>query len=383
MPMRNRRSTRWWLIAGIWTLPSLYFTVQIYLQRSYEEHPLSIAQALWRGLVFYLLWVVSSPLIARLGRMRFARDHWSDSLLLHLPAGTLFSLAHLLLYVLITSWLDGAVPQDFDELLAQFQPVFLSSFAWWSLVYWTILVASYAFDFYERYQAGLLRATQLEAQLAQAELEALKMQLHPHFLFNTLNSIAALLHEDAEKADRMIARLGDFLRLTLQSSGTHEVTLKEELKFLEYYLAIERLRFTDRLTTSIEVEPEALETRVPNLILQPIVENAIRHGVALVDRPGELTIRARRAGGRLRLEIEDNGPGVERAGAGAPGNGLGLANTRARLEGLYGADHRLELAPGARGGLLVRIEIPNETRAESRDGSRENSEKIIGREKHG
>jgi two-component system LytT family sensor kinase len=371
--MPTRRWRRWQLIAGIWLLPGLYFAVQVYLQRSYENQPITIGAAFQRGLVFWLLWVFSSPLIARLARAYpFARDHWTDGLLLHLPAGTIFSLAHLLLYVLITSWLDGHLPGDVDQLLAQFQPVFLSSFAWWSLVYWTILIASYAFDLYERYQDGLLRASQLEAQLAQAELQALKMQLHPHFLFNTLNSIAALMHEDIETADRMIARLGDFLRLTLQNPGAHEVTLKEELKFLEYYLAIERLRFQDRLTTSFDVEPDALKAHVPNLLLQPIVENAIRHGVAMLDRPGRLTIRARRRDAKLCLEIEDNGPGLDNGSSPVSGGrGVGLTNTRARLEGVYGAQQRLELLRGADGGMLVRIEIPAradvvEERAEER-----------------
>ncbi|MCW5968628.1 MAG: histidine kinase [Blastocatellales bacterium] len=394
----DRILMRWpkaWWMAGLWALPGLYFAVQVYLQHSDRDHPLRPSEALGRGVFFSLLWAVSSPLIVRLARAVSvitgntdrrstpspnsalstqhsalstssspsapARGHWTDGLLLHLPVGTIFSLAHLLVYVLVISHMEGRSPRTFDALLAEFQPVFFDNFAWWSLVYWTFLLAIYAFDFHERYQAGLLRATQLEAQLAQSELQALKMQLHPHFLFNTLNSIAALMHEDPDTADRMIARLGDFLRLTIQSAGAHTVALAEELKFLEYYLAIERLRFQDRLATAFEVEPDALSVPVPNLLLQPIVENAIRHGVAQIDRPGRLVIRARRSGEMLLLEVEDNGPGINSAPDSASGLNVGLANTRARLEALYGANHRLELMKSPEGGVLVQIGIPLQT----------------------
>lgn len=364
MAMLQRRWPRWWFIAAIWTLPGLYFAVQVYLQRSYENHPISIGQAFLRGLIFWMLWAVSSPVILWLARaFPFARRQWSDALLFHLPAGTIFSLGHLLLYVIITMRLGGNPPQSFEEFLAQFQPVFLYSFAWWSLVYWTILVASYAFDFYERYQDGLLRASQLEAQLAQAELQALKMQLHPHFLFNTLHSISALLHEDIETADKMVARLGDFLRMTLHNSGSHEIALEEELKFLECYLAIERLRFQDRLSVEFEIDPAARSASVPNLILQPIVENAIRHGITPLTGPGHLAIRAWPEGDRLRLEVQDNGPGLTTHYRAS--KGLGLANARARLEGFYGGQHRLDLASPSAGGLVVIIELPLDmTRAE-------------------
>jgi two-component system LytT family sensor kinase len=192
------------------------------------------------------------------------------------------------------------------------------------------------------------------------------MQLHPHFLFNTLHSISALLHRDPETADRMIARLGDFLRLTLDNSGAQEVSLQKELEFLKCYLDIERVRFQDRLTTSLDVEPRALDSRVPNLILQPIVENALRHGLSQRAAPGHLEISAKRDNGSLRIQVKDNGPGLS-AITGSKTNkreGLGLSNTKARLEQLYGAAHRfsIENAPG--GGLVVTLEIPAE-----RDGA--------------
>lgn len=350
------------LLAAIWLLPSVYFAVQVYLQHSSDEHPVTINGALLQGLFFWLLWVLTSPLILKLTRMfPFRTEQWSDSLLLHLPAGTIISLTHLLVFVFATSWMGGNSIHSFDELLARFQPVFLSSFAWWSLVYWSFLVASYAFHFYERYQEGVLRASQLEAQLAQAELQALKMQLHPHFLFNTLHSISALMHEDVEAADKMVARLGEFLRMTLRNSGASEITLEEEIKFLECYLDIEKIRFEDRLSVHFDIDPSVLTARVPNLITQPIVENAIRHGIAAQTGPAKLAIRAHRRNHTLLLEVEDNGPGLRQTANGSiegDGGGLGLRNTRGRLEKFYGGTHRLRLENGHRGGLLVTLQIP-------------------------
>jgi sensor histidine kinase YesM len=222
-----------------------------------------------------------------------------------------------------------------------------------------------------------VKASELRTQLAQAQLRALKMQLHPHFLFNTLNSISALLHRDAEAADQRVARLGDFLRLTLENSGDQEVTLEQELAFLRCYLEIEIVRH-DRLSVETDIEPQTLSALVPNLILQPLVENAIRHGISRQSAPGRLSIRAARRHGRLWLQVEDNGPGlslVGEAGAHAPGGddddllartlegGVGLANTRARLEHLYGADGRLTLARATPRGMLVTLEIPFQVEA--------------------
>src|SRR4029079_2186861 len=176
-------------------------------------------------------------------------------------------------------------------------------------------------------------------------LQALKMQLHPHFLFNTLNSISALLDEDVDAADQMLARLGDLLRMTLENSGAQEITLQEELEFLRCYLEIEQVRFNDRLTVDMKIEPATLDAQVPNLILQPIVENAIKHGIVSRIAPGRIEISAIRYGGSLKLQVRDNGPGLHpgEASSGRVKEGLGLANTRARLEQRYRHDHRFEM----------------------------------------
>lgn len=186
------------------------------------------------------------------------------------------------------------------------------------------------------------------------------MQLQPHFLFNTLHSVSALIHKDPVSADRMIARLGDFLRLTLENAGTQEVSLQEELEFLKCYLEIERVRFRERLTVQMNIEPQTLNARLPNLILQPIVENAIKHGIAPRTKPGRIEIEARRFNGILHVQITDNGPGLPANGGSGRivKGGVGLANTEARLQQLYGSDHRLDLANTSKGGLTVILEIP-------------------------
>jgi LytS/YehU family sensor histidine kinase len=193
------------------------------------------------------------------------------------------------------------------------------------------------------------------------------MQLNPHFLFNSLHSVSALMHRDVELADRMLTQLGDLLRAALANSNTQEVPLRQELDFLLRYLEIEQTRFGDRLAVTMEIAPETLDAWVPNLILQPLVENAIRHGIEPHAKPGRIELRAHRQDGVLALEVCDTGPGLR----GAPATeGIGLSNTRARLRELYGAAHHFQLQDGSDGGLRVRLSIPFRRQT----GSHENSD---------
>jgi LytS/YehU family sensor histidine kinase len=182
------------------------------------------------------------------------------------------------------------------------------------------------------------------------------MQLNPHFLFNTLHAISALVHKDVEAADRMIARLSDLLRYALESTDAQEVPLRQELGFLNRYLEIEQTRFGDRLTVRLDIAPETLDALVPNLVLQPLVENAIRHGIEPRAKPGRIDLRARRENGRLKLEVCDNGVGLPSGRI--PEEGVGLSNTRARLQQLYGEGHCFELGDAPGGGLMVSVELP-------------------------
>ena len=228
-------------------------------------------------------------------------------------------------------------------------------------IYVLTVFLAHSYEYYKQSREGKLAAAELSAQLAQAQLSALKMQLHPHFLFNTLNSIASLMRKDTEAAHRMIVRLSDFLRMTLKSSETHSVTLERELEFLNTYLEIEKIRFQDRLVVEMQIEPEAEEAQVPNLILQPLVENAVRHGLARVTSTGRLRITARRSNGRVKIEIEDNGPGFSANGKRkrAEAGGVGLSNTTARLEQFYAGDYQFEIKEKENErGTVVSLDFP-------------------------
>jgi len=221
-----------------------------------------------------------------------------------------------------------------------------------------IVIAVHALLYYQNFRASELAQSSLKTQLAQAQLRALKMQLHPHFLFNTLHSISSLILEDPPKANSMIARLGDFLRLTLENSDQQLVTLKQETEFLRCYLEIEQVRFGDRLTVAFELEPQTLSAQVPHLILQPVVENAIQHAIAPHAKRGRINIEAKRLNTLLQLEVRDNGPGIPSNGDLPAKKGVGLNNVRTRLHQIYGSNFRFDLTNAGDGGLTVVIEIP-------------------------
>ncbi|HZH32618.1 MAG TPA: histidine kinase [Pyrinomonadaceae bacterium] len=375
MPFKRVRTIV--ILLGVWTLIGLTFASLSFFGTlaisDYRRVDL-VGIFVWNLTAFYL-WALLAPLIALIARRhRLDRQHWPRSLfLVHLPASLVFPALHLCLYLLLYWLAGGVLTREFPTLLSFFSYQLFANLPLKVSIYWLILIAVNALDYYHSFLKAEVKASELRTQLAQAQLRALKMQLHPHFLFNTLNSISALLHRDAEAADQMVARLGDFLRLTLENSGAQEVTLEQEMAFLHCYLEIEIVRH-DRLSVETDIEPGTLAALVPNLILQPLVENAIRHGISLQPAPGRLAIRAARRYGRLRLQVEDNGPGlslVSEAGAPATGDllartlagGVGLANTRARLEHLYGAEGRLELARANPRGMIVTLEIPFQVEA--------------------
>lgn len=357
-PVLSRRFVRFGIIWGVWTIVALFFSTQAYLMYYAERQPIRYAQGfLFQASACYL-WALATPLVLWLAR-RFCidRTNWWRRTALHF----LFSL-------LLVSALLGLHFVIFMVLLGRagnITPFRLFSFIYnnldrWILIYAFILLLSHAFNYYNSYRKGELKASELRTQLVQSQLEALKMQVQPHFLFNTLHSISALLSKDTDGARKMITRLGDFLRLTLENSGSMEVTLQQEIEFLNGYLEIERIRFQDRLTTDIHVDPAVLDVRVPNLILQPIVENAMRHAIGS-STAGRVEITAAPRNGVVRIEVKDNGPGiVDRALDARRGKGLGLANTQARLVGLYGSAARFEMANDPAGGLIVALEIPRD-----------------------
>jgi signal transduction histidine kinase len=347
----QRRRVKWLLWFGFWTLIGLSFAFQFYISSAKAG-----LEVTWRQAVSYALgdWYVfallSIPVVWLARRFDFESGHRRRSLAVHLPASLAFSLAYMVLRAGVGRLQSEA---SFAEA---FLPLLVKTWHFNLLIYWVIVAVTFAFDYYRKYRERELRAVELEKRLAEAKLQALQMQLNPHFLFNSLHSISALVHQDAEAADRMIVRLSDLLRAALESSDTQEVSLREELGILQRYLEIEQIRFGSRLTVKMNIAPDTLDARVPNLILQPLVENAIRHGIEPRAKPGCIELRSQREAGALTLEVCDNGTGLT---ANPPATeGVGLSNTRARLQALYGEAHGFELRDAPGGGLLVRLIIP-------------------------
>lgn len=301
------------------------------------------------------------PLVVRVARrFRLERHNWLRRLPAHTLALIVFSMLHTTLNALSRSLLfpvSGLGPYDYGIIPIRYVMELAND----AIVYCVFIALINLFDYYREARDREVRTAQLEARLTQAQLQALRLQLQPHFLFNALNTISSVIYEDVQLADRMIARLSDLLRLTLRRSGAQEVTLEEELEFLNLYLELMRARFEERLQVEFDVEPETRSALVPQLILQPLVENSIRHATGPPNGTVRIDVCARRLNGALVLEVSDNGPGIKREQQAALTDGIGLANTAERLNQLYGDAHGFSLETAAAGGLLVRVEVPFHT----------------------
>ena len=320
--------------------------------------------ALGMGLPYWYLWAVFVPLVA-LSARRFplTRDRWLAPAAIHLGIALVVTLLHSLLELGVQHAL-GIRHGGFGL----FTMLSLSRAFWYLpynlLAYAAILGVVLAADYSRRAHRGELAAATLSAELAESRLQALRTQLNPHFLFNAMNSIAMLVRKQENAAAvSMIAGLSDLMRYLLDEQAPQEVPLRDELAFVQRYLAVEQLRFPDRLTVAVEADPKALEAYVPNLVLQPVVENALKHGIARRASAGCLVIRAASDSGTLTLTVEDDGPGPNGQGNGSgPASGVGLRNIRARLHQLYGPGDRLQLTRAAAGGALATITLPYRTR---------------------
>jgi len=363
--MERPRLTRARVIFGVATLLGLFSTFQAYqaAQFLYPTRKSSIWLSLGMNVGYWYVWAMLAPVVLYLGRrFPFERGVWLRSLPVHLVGVCAVTVAHIGAYEGLRLWLmqlfwtePMKVEYTWWNLVKQ---SYFQYFDWEMMTYWAIIGAFHSVNYYREFQDGALKAARLETQLAEAQLQALQRQLHPHFLFNTLNAISALMHRDVEAADQMLSKLSDLLRIALDQRGAQEVALKDELEFLQKYLEIEQTRFGDRLSVDFTIEPQTLDAQVPNLILQPLVENSIRHAVAVRIEPGHIAVRARRSDDRLELSVRDNGPGLPKGRDVAPASGVGLANTRSRLERLYGASQHLTFAEPPGGGLLVTVSMP-------------------------
>jgi two-component system, LytTR family, sensor kinase len=308
----------------------------------------------WALLVPFVLW------LAR--RFPIARGTWRRSLLVHVPALLVVTFTRTMMTEFVVVQIVHAYwPEGATKMMSYWPRVrynYVYQFDWEMVTYSAIVLFGHAVAYYREAQERSVSASRLEARLAEAQLQALQRQLHPHFLFNTLNAISALMHRDVEAADQMLMKLSDLLRMALDQPGVQEVALKDELDFLGKYLEIEQARFGDRLTVRFDVDPVTLDAQVPNLLLQPLVENSIRHAIAARVEGGLIEIRARHSRDELILEVRDNGPGLTPPRPQQSGAGVGLANTRSRLEHLYGTRQRLQFEQPAGGGLAVIVTIP-------------------------
>ncbi len=344
-----------------WTLVGIIFAGISYAAAIGENNKeFGFVSALRLNLVQFYLWAILSPLIFRFSR-RFPiefRPLNLRNLLLYFPALISFAGIHQVIHLAVLWSIIPRWRRQFPALIDCYRAYFGFGFYIDLIIALLIVIAVHALLYYQNFRASELAQSSLKTELARAQLRALKMQLHPHFLFNTLHSISSLVLEDPPKANSMIARLGDFLRLTLENSDQQLVSLKEETEFLRCYLEIEQVRFGDRLTLAFELEPQTLSAQVPHLILQPVVENAIQHAIAPRVTRGQINIEAKRVNSLLRLEVRDNGPGITSNGDLLGTEGVGLSNVRARLHQIYGSDFRFELMNARHGGLTVVMEIP-------------------------
>ncbi len=347
--MLRGRPAPWALAFAGWTVIGLFYSVHSGEDRYVDSLKSSLAQ--------WYIWGAFAPVIVALDRrLPAARDAILERALLHIPLSFLFT-------ALYTYAFDGAcalmgLPNEFAFSLRPLQAAFDGAFHWNVLVYWLIIGVYSAWDYAKVLRERQVRAAELERLLAESRLNTLRTQLHPHFLFNTLNAVSAHVRRDPDVAERMLEQLGGLLRLSLEHAGEQEIPLKRELAFLDRYLALQKVRFEDRLDIQMSIEPATLSCLAPTFMLQPLVENAIQHGVVSRTAPGLVRISVWRDRSALRLQVIDDGPGLPEGWHLETHQGVGLCNTMARLRNLYGADHEFSIANRAGGGVSVDISFP-------------------------
>ena len=369
-PWLRPRAARWLVYIAVWTFVALFLISQSVVRALYLQQSVSWKLLLSVWLTDSYLWALLAPLVWMLAsRLPISRSSWRHSVPAHLASSALIAVGEAGLFALVTTALGLRIRPTFA---ATFRMVLPGDFHLNVVFYWAILGIQHAFTVYRRSQEREkeatqmeLRASELERQLVYSRLVALRMQLHPHFLFNTLNAIVVLVRQGkAKDADQMLTSLSDLLRRTLEEWEHQEVPLRTELEFLRLYLEIEQVRFQDRLSIDLSVDPSTLGALVPCFLLQPLVENAVHHGLARGSSGGKVTLRSRRIGPTLEFQICDDGPGVLNTND-LQGNGVGLSNTRARLQQLYGTEQCLELERPADGGTTATIRIPYRDEAET------------------
>jgi two-component system LytT family sensor kinase len=374
----------WAVSLGVWMLVVLAGSGESYEFWKSRGYPMTFANVFGFEICQILTYVPLTPVAFALA-MRFSitRRNWIRRSFLHLLFGFAFSIAHVALRGVspFAAWdpkLGGFVSgiwnsqaHVFEFKWQIFKNLFLSNVVEdITGAYIPIVLVACAVLFYQRFRDRELHSAKLEMQLAKSHLQTLKTHLQPHFLFNTMHSISALMLTDVGAADKMMTRLSDLLRMSLESSEIQITGLSRELEFVACYLEIEKVRFGERLTVALEIAEDTLDAQVPSLLLQPLVENAVGHGISGLSSGGNIWISANRNGGDLYIRVRDNGPGLLRDGR-APGTGFGLRATRERLQTLYGKEQSFEIRDAQGRGVEACIKIP------FRDGPQLSTEEVV------
>lgn len=342
-------------LLGFYSALLAYYYVTTFGSRGSD----SFGLLLGLNLNYWYAWAVVTPGILWLSRRYpLERGALLKSVPAHLVGVFLATLVHVSLVTLGREGLYLASGMNSGRWVEEFQRMFFLNFDFEMATYWAIVGLSHALRYHYEAQTRALTASRLETRLVEAQLQTLQRQIQPHFLFNTLNTVSALMHRDVEAADAMIARLGDLLRQSIETVDVQEVALAHELDFLRKYVDIEQARFQDRLTVTFDIDPDTEDCPVPNFLLQPLVENSIRHGIGPRPGPGHVLVKATRSGDLLQLEVRDDGVGMDAVRLSDLEHGVGLSNTRSRLAHLYGDRHRFVVTSPPQGGLSVAIEIP-------------------------
>lgn len=354
--IKQESKVRKWLatslvILGCWTFLALLFSPQTYILNLKSSPPLTWWQAIEANLALFYVWAALTPLVLWLGhKFPIERAYIWRNLAVHFVLAFLIAFIQLLLLQMVNSftlsWIESYDPP------VPFMALLVGLGATNVMNYWGIIGVSQALTYFRRFK-------EREVSFAQAQLQAIQTQLHPHFLFNTLNAISELVHENASRAEETITQLSELLRVCLQSNAAQEVTLKEELDFLHKYVEIQKTLLQERLQVEWKIENETLDALVPNLVLQPIIENAIRHGIASKVKGGKIKIVSRKREDELFLCVEDDGIGLSFPAENHIREGIGLKSVRTRLQHLYNGTHNLSLVkPESGQGLCVEMAIP-------------------------
>jgi two-component system, LytTR family, sensor kinase len=362
----------WAVSFGVWTLVAFAATVSIFELYRSTGRPTSFFQILSMEVSQILPYAPLTPLVFGLARRYpFSRDNWARPLMVHATGGLAFATLHIGMKALTTYAVWDAKTRAWHSAIWDpqghvfriqwrvFENLFFSNVVDdITGAYVPIVLIAHVVSYYFKFQEREHRASQLEAQVAKANLQALKSQLQPHFLFNTMHSISALMLTDVRAADKMMTRLSDLLRMSFDSDGGQITTLSRELEFAMAYLEIEKVRFGDRLNVVLEIAPDTLDAQIPHLLLQPLAENAVRHGIARLSGGGEIRVISRLEGDQLQLAIRNNGPSFDDSNLARPKAGLGLRATQERLQTLYGNDHAWSVEALPEGGVEVSLRIP-------------------------